>query len=228
MNKEIKKNYAAADRILEGSRSIWETFHNHPFVRGIAEGTLPEEKFRYYMIQDYLYLLDYAKVFSIGAGKAKDPEIGRHFSVYVDQIMNGELNIHKAYMAKLGITEQELLDARQAMDNLSYTSYMLRCAYEGGPAEVCAAILPCAVSYEELAAEMVKRDPACVNHPFYGDWIRGYAEPGYHDANLDLRELTASACAYMSDEQVEELVEIGQRCSLYEGSFWDMAWELRR
>ncbi|MDO4490521.1 MAG: thiaminase II [Lachnospiraceae bacterium] len=224
----MNKGYAAADRILEGSRSIWETFHDHPFVRGIADGTLPKENFKYYMLQDYVYLLDYAKVFSIGAGKAADPVVGRHFSGYVDQIMNGELNIHKAYMAKLGITEQDVREVYQALDNLSYTSYMLRCAYEGGPAEVCAAILPCAISYEEIAVEMVRRDPACVDHPFYGEWIRGYADPGYHEANTALRDLTAACCENLSEQQIDHLVEIGQRCSLYEGRFWDLAWELRR
>ncbi len=223
-----KNGYAAADRILEGSRSIWTTFHEHPFVRGIAEGTLPEENFKYYMLQDYVYLLDYAKVFSIGAGKAQDPEIGRHFSRYVDQIMNGELNIHKTYMARLGISDQEVKNVRMAMDNLSYTSYMLRCAYEGGPAEVCAAILPCAVSYEEIAREMVEKYPGCEEHEFFGDWIRGYADPGYHEANEALRDLTAAACESCSEQQIDHLVEIGQRCSIYEGSFWDMAWELRR
>ncbi len=220
--------YAAADRILEGSRSIWESFHDHPFVRGIADGTLSKDKFKYYMLQDYLYLLDYAKVFSIGAAKAQDLQVGRHFSAYVDQIMNGEMNIHRAYMARLGISEQDVKEAKQAMDNVSYTSYMLRCAYEGGPAEVCAAILPCAVSYEELASEMVRRDPSCVNHEFYGEWIRGYADPGYHEANTALRDLTALACREAGEEQTERLVEIGQRCSMYEGCFWDMAWELRR
>ncbi len=222
------RGYAAADRIIEGSRSVWETFHDHPFVRGIADGTLPKEKFKYYMLQDYLYLLDYARVFSIGAGKARDPQVGRYFSGYVDQIMNGELNIHKAYMARLGIAEDDVMAAEQALDNISYTSYMLRCAYEGGPAEVCAAILPCAVSYEEIAAEMVRRDADCVNHPFYGEWICSYADPGYHEANAALREVTAAACAELTETQVDYLVKIGRRCSLYEGCFWDMAWELRR
>lgn len=224
----MSNGYAAADRIIEGSRSVWESFHDHPFVRGIADGTLPKEKFQYYMLQDYVYLLDYAKVFSVGAAKATDPLVGRHFSKYVEQLMNGELNIHKAYMKMLGITEQDVLNVEQALDNLSYTSYMLRCAYEGGPAEVCAAILPCAISYEEIAKEMVKRDPDCVNHEFYGRWIEGYADPGYHEANAALRDLTAQVCETCSDAQIDHLVEIGRRCSLYEGCFWDMAWELRR
>lgn len=218
----------ASERILAGSRTIWEDFHDHPFVKGIADGTLSKEKFEYFMIQDYLYLMEYAKVFSIGTAKAADPGVMKAFSLYVDQIMNGELKIHRAYMEQLGITQRQADDAVMAMDNLSYTSYMLRIAYEGGPAEVCAAILPCAVSYEEIACAMVQKDPSCAEHPFYGEWIRGYADPAYHEANLALMELTDRTAAGYGDSQIEKLVEIGQRCSHYEGGFWDMSWELRR
>lgn len=217
----------AADQILAGSRKIWEDFHSHPFVRGIADGTLPKEKFEYFMIQDYLYLLEYAKVFSIGAAKATDPYVMKAFSLYVDQIMNGELKIHKAYMERLGISLDRANAAIMAQDNLSYTSYMLRIAYEAGPAEVCAAILPCAVSYEEIACEMVKRDPNCQNHEFYGEWIQGYADPGYHEANVALKELTDRAASDYNEAQIARLVEIGQRCSRYEGGFWDMSWDLK-
>lgn len=215
-------------RILAGSRKIWEDFHVHPFVKGIADGTLSKEKFEYFMIQDYLYLLEYAKVFSIGAAKATDPVVMKAFSAYVDQIMNGELKIHKAYMQRLGIRIEDAEAAVMAQDNLSYTSYMLRIAYEDGPAEVCAAILPCAVSYEDIACAMVKADPSCADHPFYGEWIQGYADPGYHEANAALMELTDRAAADYGEGQIARLIEIGQRCSRYEGGFWDMSWELRR
>ena len=74
-------------RLLAATEDIWAEYHTHPFVRGIADGTLDEEKFRYYMVQDYLYLIDYAKVFAIGVAKARDPETMRLFAGYVHQIL---------------------------------------------------------------------------------------------------------------------------------------------
>ena len=216
-----------ADQILEYCSKIWDGFHSHPFVLGIANGTLDKEKFKYFMIQDYLYLLDYAKVFSIGTAKARNPEVLKAFSAYVDQIMDGELDIHRGYMKRLGIRQEEAEGAEMALDNLSYTSYMIREAYEGGPAEICAAILPCAVSYEVIAKKMVEDDQACVEHPFYGEWIRGYADPGYHAANEELKALTNLLTKDYSPAQIEYLLKIGERCSRYEGAFWDMSWELR-
>ncbi len=220
--------YTVSNLIIEGSQSIVDGFHSHPFVKGIANGTLPVEKFKFFMIQDYLYLLDYAKVFSIGAAKTSDPQMMRAFSGYVSSILSGEMDIHKGYMKRLGIEISEAEKARMSQDNLSYTSYMLRMAYEGGPAEVCAAILPCAISYELIGREMVKKNPKCEEHEFYGEWIRGYSNDEYHEENLRLMELTEKAAEGYSKKELERLIEIGRRCSLYEGSFWDMSWEMRR
>ena len=214
-------------RLLAATEDIWAEYHTHPFVRGIADGTLDEEKFRYYMVQDYLYLIDYAKVFAIGVAKARDPETMRLFASYVHQILDGEMDIHKGYMQRLGIPLEEAERAPVALDNLSYTSYMLRVAYDEGPAEIAAAILSCALSYEYIAKEIVAKDPAAADHPFYGEWVRGYADPGYAASNQVLVELTERLTKDYSQAQLEHLTEIFIACSRYEGAFWDMAWEMR-
>lgn len=214
-------------RLLAASKEIWAGYHTHPFVRGIADGSLDREKFRYYMIQDYLYLMDYAKVFAIGVSKSRDGDTMRLFAGYVHQILDGEMDIHKGYMARLGITPEEAERTSVALDNLSYTSYMLRVAYDEGPAEIAAAILSCAVSYEVIAKQIVAEHPEAADHPFYGEWVRGYADPGYAAANRILEELTDRLTADYSEPQLRHLTEIFMACSRYEGAFWDMAWEQR-
>jgi len=214
-------------RLLAASKDVWAGYHTHPFVRGIADGTLDREKFRYYMIQDYLYLIDYAKVFSIGVAKAQDMETMGLFAGYVHQILDGEMDIHKGYMERLGIAREEAEHTPVALDNLSYTSYMLRVAYDEGPAEIAAAILSCAVSYEMIAKQIVAEHPEAADHPFYGEWIRGYADPDYAAANRVLEALTDRLTADYSERQLQHLTEIFLACSRYEGAFWDMAWEQR-
>lgn len=216
------------ERLLAASEHIWEQYHSHPFVRGIADGSLDQEKFRYYMIQDYLYLIDYAKVFAIGVAKASDMETMALYAGYVHQILDGEMDIHKGYMKRLGISMEEVEHTALALDNLSYTSYMLRVAYDEGAAEVAAAILSCAVSYEVIAREIVKENPAAADHPFYGEWVRGYANEGYHDANQVLIDLTERLTAGYTEKQLKHLEDIFAACSRYEGAFWDMAWEMRQ
>ena len=97
----------------------------HPFVSGLGDGTLPAERFRYFMIQDYLYLFDYARVFAMGVIRAREPELMRVFARTVDAVLGGEMNIHRAYMKRLGISEEQAGSAHPALDNLSYTAYML-------------------------------------------------------------------------------------------------------
>ena len=223
--QEQSASMTPAERILAGSRDLWAGFHAHPFVRGIADGSLDRKKFEYFMIQDYLYLYEYAKVFSVGAAKAQKTDIMHALAAYVPAILSGEMDIHRNYMKRLGINPDTAIQTPMALDNLSYTSYMLKIAYECGPAEVCAAILPCAVSYEVVARKMVEADPECVNHPFYGEWIQGYAAQGYHDGNLELIELTNRAAENYNEEQIANLVKIGRYCSMYEGRFWEMSWQ---
>lgn len=215
---------STTEHLLEAAKDIWEGYHEHPFVKGIADGTLDQEKFRYYMIQDYLYLIDYAKVFAIGVAKATDMETLKLFSGYVNQILDGEMDIHKGYMGKLGITQEEVEHTKVALDNLSYTSYMIRVAYDEGPAEVAAAILSCALSYEVIARQMAAEYPDAEKHPFYGEWVSGYANEDYHKANEVLIDLTERLTKNYNEEQLAHLTEIFINCSRYEGAFWDMAW----
>ncbi len=216
----------AVERMLAGTRELWDSYLRHPFVRGLADGSLDEEKFRFYMVQDYIYLIDYARVFALGVAKARDADVMRVFAAYVHQILDGEMDIHRGYMKRLGIAPEDAQRALPALDNLSYTSYMLRVAYDEGPAEIMAAILSCALSYEHIARRMLEQNPAAAEHPFYGEWVRGYADEGYHEANEALIALTEKLTESCSEAQLEHLEEIFRICSEYEMRFWDMAWEM--
>ena len=214
-------------RFLEASSEIWKGYHSHPFVQGLADGSLDPEKFKFYMVQDYLYLIDYIKVFSIGAAKSADLETALLFATYAKQISDGEMSIHRGYMQRLGIDLEEAENTPVSLDNLSYTSYMIREAYEGDAAAVMAAVLACAVSYEVIAVEMLKKHPEAKDHPFYGEWVSGYADPGYHEGNEELIAIMNRLCEGASEEKLAKLTDIFVNCSRYEAGFWDMAWEMR-
>ena len=226
-------------RMIAATEEIWENCHRHPFVQGIADGSLDHDKFCFYMLQDYVYLFDYARVFAIGVAKAKDPEVMRIFANYVQQIMSGEMDIHRGYMKRLGISPEDAERTVPSLDNLSYTSYMIRIAYDDGAAEVAAAILSCALSYEAIAERMVAEHPGtparldaaarpgAADHPFYGEWVQGYASPGYHAANLELIDLTERLAEGLDEARLQHLIDVFVNCSRYELLFWDMAWEMR-
>ena len=215
-----------SQRLREAARPIWDRCLTHPFVAGIGDGTLPVEKFQYFMLQDYLYLFDYARVFALGVVKAREAALMRVFARNVDAILGGEMNIHRAYMERLGISEEQVLAVKPALDNLSYTHYMLSVAERGGPMEITASILACSWSYAEIGRALAEI-PGAAEHPFYGEWIQGYASEDYNAANQALIDLTDRLAAKAAESELAYLEEIFVNCSRYELAFWDMAWEMR-
>jgi len=215
------------DRLYAATKEIWDGYYSHPFVKGLADGTLDKEKFKFYMVQDYLYLLDYTKVFAVGCSKSEDEETMRYFAEYVWKILDGEMDIHRGYMKRLGIERAEADSTPKSLDNHSYTAYMLKAAYEGGAAEAAVAILSCAVSYEYIGRYIVEHYPDADRHEFYGEWVQGYSAPGYADSNRRLEELVEKLCEGLSPAHLNKLEEIFVVCSRYEAAFWDMAWEMR-
>lgn len=218
---------STVERLLKATEDIWAGYHEHPFVQGIKNGTLDQEKFRSYIIQDYWYLMDYTKVFAVGVAKSKSVETMKMFAKYIQAILDGEVNVHNGYMGVFGITQEELDRTPIAQDNRSYTSYMLSVAYKGGEAEVLTAIFSCAYSYEVIARRMVEENPAAPDHPFYGRWVRGYITDRYTGNNVQLMEMLERLTAHYTEEQLQYLEEVFTACSRYEASFWDMAWEQR-
>ncbi len=212
------------ERLLQASKTVWQQYHTHPFVLGIQYGTLCQEKFRHYILQDYWYLVDYAKTFALGVAKAKSLETTQLFSGYIYALTNSEMDIHRGYMGRLSITQKELDTTAPTLENLSYTSFMLRCGYEGGEAEILTAIMACAYSYEVIAKHMVEANPICVEHPFYGDWVKGYASDRYAQENQTLMSMLNRLTVHYDQAQLAHLEHIFVSCSQYELAFWNMSW----
>lgn len=217
---------SVSTRLHDAAAPVWEACLRHPFVTGIGDGTLDMEKFRYFMLQDYLYLFDYARVFALGVVKARDPELMRVFAANVDAILGGEMKIHRAYMKRLDITEEQVFSIKPALANLSYTNYMLSVAHAGTPMEIVASILACSWSYAEIG-QTLAAIPGAAEHPFYGEWIRGYASEEYTATNQALIELMDTLAADATESQLAYLTDVFVNCSRYELGFWDMAWEVQ-
>lgn len=138
------------ERLWQRVQPIWDSYLEHPFVKGIGDGTLDKEKFKHWMKQDYIYLIDYARLFAIGATKATDLEMMTTFGNLVSGTLNTEMQLHRQYAAQFAISEQELESTQPASTTLAYTSYMLNLAQRGGVENVIAAVLTCTWSYHYI------------------------------------------------------------------------------
>lgn len=212
-----------SQELYEAVEPIWESYYEHPFVKGIGEGTLDIDKFKFYMIQDYLYLLDYAKIYALGVVKADSEEVMRGFSNSVNSILNGEMSIHRFYMKRLGITKEEINDAKASLSNISYTHYMLAVSQRGSLAELSVSLLACMWSYLEIGKNLSKI-PGSTEHEFYGEWVSGYISKDYEEATQWLIDLIDELGEDMAQKEKERLKEIFINTSKYEYMFWDMSY----
>jgi len=213
-----------SEQLFESVKDIWESYYSHPFLEELGKGTLDISKFRFYMIQDYLYLLDYAKVFAFGVIKSKDEDVMRNFAQMVHHTLDGEMKIHKSYMERLGITKEEVENAKPALANTSYTSYMLAVGEGQGVLELLVSILSCAWSYQEIGAHLAKI-PGALEHPLYGEWVQGYTGEEYVGGTKDIIELVDKLGKDCTEVEINNLKDIFIRCSRYEYLFWDMAYK---
>lgn len=213
-----------SQRLYESTKEIWKSYNEHPFVKGIGDGTLDIDKFRFFMIQDYIYLLDYAKVFALGVVKARDEELMRKFASLVNGVLNSEMHVHKTYMERLGITKEEVKNAKPSIVNTSYTKYMLQVGHDMGVLELLVSILSCSWSYKEIGDKLAE-NPDSLNHEFYGEWVKGYSSESYASDNNEIIELVDKLGENCTEEQFEVLRDIFVNCSRYEYMFWDMSYK---
>ncbi|MFT8320285.1 MAG: thiaminase II [Bacillus sp. (in: firmicutes)] len=212
-----------SERLYKNIQPIWRKVHVHPFIQGMGDGTLDKEKFRFYMIQDYIYLIDYAKLFALGAVKATDVETMGKFAALLHSTLNEEMALHRIYAKKFGISEQELEQAEPSPTTLAYTHYMLHVAQNGTLAELVAALLPCMWSYWELGKELSQKSGA-IDDEFYGEWISMYS-------SIEFGELV-TWCIHLCDKltegkpeaELKKLEEIFLNTTRFEYMFWNMAY----
>ncbi len=207
---------------------IWEAQHAHPFVRGIADGTLAPEAFTHYIRQDYLFLVEYARLLALGAARAPDLATMRRFAGLTEAILGEEMQMHRAFAADLGITEVELEAEAPAPTTRAYTDFLVRTAAIGDFADLTAALLPCMWGYAEIGQRLAA-EPGPVDRPAHHDrWIATYADPGFAELATWCRGLVDGVAAGLGEPGCARMRTAFLECSRLELAFWEMGWTLER
>ena len=216
---------AFADDIERESLPIRQAILAHPFVAGVGAGTLETVRFKHYVLQDYVYLIDYSRALALAAAKAPDLPTMGWFARLLDETLNREMDLHRSYCAQFGIDRSELESTIAAPTTVAYTSYLLRLAHQGSFAELVAGLLPCQWGYWEIGNHLARQgEPA--EAPLYCQWIQMYADPEFAALADQLRNL---ANRLGESAGPIELAAMGQAylTSLrFEYRFWDMAYNL--
>ena len=209
-------------RLRNKANPIWQRELEHPFVRGLGDGTLPIESFRFYLCQDYLFLIDYCRVFGLAAAKAPDLESMEMFASLLHDTLHTEMQLHRDSCARLGIARAELESTIAAPQTLAYTSHLLNVAWSGSLAAIVAAVLPCAWGYAEIGQTLARRgEPA--GSP-YAEWIRTYAGEEFAAGGNAMRRLLDRLAAGLPESVLAPLESHFIISSRHEYLFWEMAW----
>ncbi len=213
------------DYLFEEVKEIWLGYLEHPFIKEIAAGTLPKEKFKAYLIQDYLYLKEYAKLFCIGVVKSSTMEDMKFFYNSTKGTMEDETEVHIKYLEGFGITPKEAEGYEMNLTNISYTSYMKGIALTGDLRELVLTILPCTWSYYYIGQHLLDITEGVLENNFYKEWIKSYGEEGFKVFCDQWIEYTNKLCRDLNEEEKKKLRDIFINSSIYEMKFWDMAYE---
>ena len=207
----------------ELERSVAEQLE-HPFVRGLAEGTLPADPFRHFVRQDYVFLLRYVQALALAAARAPTAAVAGRLAGVARETAEGELALHRAYAAEWDISEEELEHEPPARTTLAYTDFLLRTAALGDFGEAAAALLPCMWGYSELGRRLAAQPRSPEER--YARWIDTYAAEGFAELAAWCRDVVDGAAAEASEATRERMREAFRVSSRYELAFWDAAWRL--
>ncbi|RFU60060.1 thiaminase II [Bacillus sp. V59.32b] len=210
-----------SERLFESAQPIWEKNHLHPFVQGIGDGSLPEDIFAFYMKQDYVYLVDYSRLFAIGAAKANTLDTMAKFSHILHETMHFEMDLHRQYAAEFGISSEELELTQPTPVNIAYTGYMLNAAYSGTLADLVACLLPCAWDYREIGVLLKKQNGDGLHSNRYKRWINTYASDEFASTSQWLIELMDHLTDGLPEAELARLEKHFLTTSRFEYLFWE-------
>ncbi|WP_124726850.1 thiaminase II [Staphylospora marina] len=212
-----------SERLRREADPVWQASFEHPFVKGIADGSLPMACFRHYVLQDSYYLSHFARVQAIGATKADSlPETAR-MALHAQRTCDAELSLHRRFMNRLNITEQEKETFEPAPTAYAYTSHLYRAAWTGEYGDVIAAILPCYWLYMEIGERLKGKEP---DEPIYREWISAYGSDWFRqlvEEQIRCLNRIADRASEATRNRMRDHFLISSR---YEWMFWEMAWRL--
>ena len=209
------------DRLKAAAPGVWRAYTEHPFVRALSDGSLPESCFRHYLAQDYLFLIHFARAYGLAAYKADELEDIRQAAAGLTAIIDVEMALHVEFSAHWGLSESDMAACEEDAATVAYTRYVLEKGLQGDLLDLRVALAPCIVGYAEIGAGLAN-DPATVmdGNP-YREWIEMYSSDDYQEV---ARAEVAGLDGLMERRgggRFESLCAVFRRATRLEAAFWE-------
>lgn len=200
---------------------IWAAILRHPFVRGLTDGSLPHDTFRFYAVQDALYLRDFARALSIAAGRAPEDDWIVMFNEHAAGALKVERALHESFFKDFGLTADDVTATPLAPTNLAYTSYLLAVAYATPFHEAVAALLPCYWIYWEVGRHLERTGSP---DALYQRWIGTYASEEFGGIVRAVVDTVDRLAERLGTAERDAMRRHFVATSRYEWMFWEMGW----
>jgi thiaminase/transcriptional activator TenA len=213
-----------SEQVWQNTAPLRAAIHAMPFNAELAAGTLSRERFQTYIVQDSLYLSDYARVLALAAARGPDMAVLQTFAHSALGAVSVEQALHERYLKAFGVDPAVIAQTEQSPDCLGYTSFLLATAYHEPWEVLLAALLPCFWLYWDVGQAIART--AAHDNP-YRAWIDTYADEGFGNAVRAVIALTDKAAEDASTIVRAKMTTAFVRCCQYEWLFWDGAYQRR-
>jgi thiaminase (transcriptional activator TenA) len=210
-------------RLIGSAASDWLFYVRHPFVEQLARGTLPEAAFRHYLVQDYLFLIQFARAYGLAVYKADTLDDMRAAADAVRAILEVEMGLHVRFCAEWGLTEAQMAAVPEDDACLAYTRFVLERGMAGDILDLQVALAPCVVGYGVIAERLVRNPATVYDGNRYSAWIDMYAGEEYRElARAAVTRLDRLAMRRGAGSRFQDLASTFRIASRLEAGFWQM------
>lgn len=208
------------DRLKQDCANDWRSYVDHKFVQGMGDGSLPEAAFKEYLVQDYLFLIQFARAYALAIYKARSLQEMRQGLEGLKAILDVEMDLHVRLCTKWGLSASDLEQAPEKNETIAYTRFVLDAGQAGDLLDLYVALAPCMIGYGEIGLALSEK--ANDANP-YSEWIREYASAEYQAvAQSSITNLDALAADMMTEQRYPHLKHLFGAATRLEADFWQM------
>ena len=214
------------EQIKQACATEWQDYTRHSFVQQIADGTLPKECFRHYLLQDYLFLVQFSRAFGLAVYKSNDIDDIRFALECCNAIVNVELGLHIEYCKDWGVSEADLKDLPESTANMAYTRFVLEKGVSGDLLDLYTALAPCTMGYAEIAKWISSDSANMTDDNPYLSWTQMYSGEEYQEFADTFVERINRYQNDISESRMMDLQKTFSAATRLEVDFWKMGLEL--
>jgi thiaminase/transcriptional activator TenA len=213
-------------KLRSGSQRIWRAIQSHPFLDELHRGALPLDRFTYFILQDYVYLLDFAQVLCQGGAKSPNLETLALFCRHALGAVEVERTFHASFGKSLGLSRKQLDEVPKGPITQAYIAHLQSVARSSTLGELVAAVLPCYWIYGEVGRRLYRNRP--LKPRIYREWIETYASDAFWGPVREQIQLMnrLGVAAERSEQKI--MMAHFALSSRYEFMFWEQAYRMER